>query len=52
MKRFISIIACLAIGCAAWAQTSDSEAFANAEWKITELERGAVAMYAQIPMFN
>lgn len=25
--------------------------FANARWEITELERGAQAMYAQIPMF-
>jgi len=29
----------------------DSIAFANARWEITELERGAQAMYAQIPMF-
>lgn len=36
----------------AWAQDPDSVAFVNADWKITELERGAKAMYAQIPMFN
>lgn len=52
MKRFITIIACLVAYSATWAQTSDAEAFANADWKITELEKGAVAMYAQIPLFN
>lgn len=36
----------------AWAQDSDAEAFAKADWQITELERGAQAMYAQVPMFN
>ncbi len=30
----------------------DSLALVNADWKITELEKGAVAMYAQVPMFN
>lgn len=29
----------------------DSLAFVNASWKITDLGRGAKAMYAQIPMF-
>ena len=29
----------------------DSIAFANAKWEITELEKGAQAMYAQIPLF-
>ena len=29
----------------------DSIAFMNAKWEITDLERGAKAMYAQIPMF-
>lgn len=32
--------------------TADSLAFVNADWKITELDRGAQAMYAQVPMFN
>lgn len=32
--------------------TSDSLAFVNAQWKVTELERGAQAMYAQVSMFN
>lgn len=30
----------------------DSLAFMNADWEITDLERGARAMYARIPMFN
>lgn len=29
----------------------DSLAFSNASWQITDLGKGAVAMYAQIPMF-
>lgn len=29
----------------------DSIAFTNAKWKITDLERGAQALYAQIPLF-
>ncbi len=29
----------------------DSTAFANAKWEITDLGKGAQAMYAQIPMF-
>jgi sugar phosphate isomerase/epimerase/exopolysaccharide biosynthesis protein len=30
---------------------ADSLAFCNANWQITELERGAQALYAQVPMF-
>lgn len=30
---------------------ADSLAFCNADWQITELEKGALAMYAQVPMF-
>ncbi len=30
----------------------DSLALVNADWQITELGKGAVAMYAQVPMFN
>ena len=52
MKRFIFIIAFLVVTATAWAQDPDSVAFVNADWKITELERGAEAMYASIPMFN
>ena len=33
-------------------QKKDSLAFMNADWEITDLERGARAMYARIPMFN
>lgn len=57
MKRqLLTIIFLLAssIGLAAQEHDSksDSLAFLNAEWKITELEKGAQAMYAQFPMFN
>ena len=52
MKKFIFILAALLTVSAAWAQDQDAVAFANADWKVTELERGAQAMYAQIPMFN
>lgn len=52
MKRLILIFGCLMTAASAWAQDPDSVAFVNADWKITELERGAKAMYAQIPMFN
>lgn len=31
---------------------ADSLAFVNAQWKVTELDRGAQAIYAQINMFN
>jgi len=30
---------------------ADSLSFCNADWQITDLGRGAVAMYAQVPMF-
>lgn len=30
----------------------DSLAFVNASWAVTELAKGAKAMYAQVPMFN
>lgn len=52
MKRLLIAIAFLAVSMAAKAQDPDSVAFVNADWKITELERGAEAMYASIPMFN
>ncbi len=52
MKRLITLIIFLAGAAAAWAEDPDSVAFANADWKITKLERGAEAMYASIPMFN
>ena len=31
---------------------SDSLAFVNASWKVTQLDRGATAMYAKLQMFN
>ena len=52
MKRLLITLACLMTAISAWAECPDSLAFANAPWEITELEKGAYAMYAQIPMFN
>ena len=52
MKRLIFIFAALLTAAVAGAQDQDAAAFAKAEWKVTQLERGAQAMYAQIPMFN
>ena len=60
MTRLLRLTLCLAL--AAWAGTvsyaqnsgneTDSLAFVNAQWQVTELEKGAVAMYAQLPMFE
>jgi exopolysaccharide biosynthesis protein len=52
MKRLLITLACLMTAISAWAECPDSLAFANATWKVTELEKGACAMYAQIAMFN
>ena len=52
MKKLFFTLVCLFAASAVWAEDKDSTAFANADWKVTELERGAVAMYAQVPMFN
>lgn len=52
MKRFAITLICLVSAVAAWAECPDSVAFVNAPWQITKLEKGAQAMYAQIPMFN
>lgn len=52
MKRLALTFICLISAAAAWAECPDSVAFATAPWQITELEKGACAMYAQIPMFN
>jgi exopolysaccharide biosynthesis protein len=52
MKRVFFILVALLTAAVAGAQDQDAVAFANAEWKVTELERGAQAMYAQVPMFN
>lgn len=56
MKHLIiSIFFCLSL-MTAWAgepsREQDSSAFANVQWQVTPLERGAEARYAQIPMFN
>lgn len=59
MKYILIAISFLVSMPLAWAQIPqadnskiDSAAFANAEWSVTELGKGAVAMYARIPMFN
>lgn len=52
MKRLLAVIVFLTVSAAAWAEDPDSVAFVNADWKIMQLERGAEAMYASVPMFN
>lgn len=60
MKRLISLVAVTLCAMAATitlsaqssGNSSDSLAFVNASWKITDLGKGAQAMYAQINMFN
>jgi exopolysaccharide biosynthesis protein len=52
MKKIFITLACLFAVTASWGQDPDSVAFVNADWQITKLEKGAQAMYAQIPMFN
>ena len=52
MKKILITFICLASAVAAMAECPDSVAFANADWQITQLEKGAQAMYAQVPMFN
>ncbi len=51
MRKLI-IALLLLFSATAWAGNRDSLAFANADWQVTELRKGAVAMYAQINMFN
>ena len=58
-KRFLLLCAAVGMMAAAFqlsAKTdgaaSDSLAFVNASWKVTDLGKGADAMYAQIQMFN
>ena len=59
MKHILITILLLVSSSVAWAQNpqpdnskTDSLAFVNAKWEITELEKGAQAMSAQIPMFS
>ena len=52
MKKIFFALACLFAASAVWAEDPDSVAFAKADWKISKLEKGAQAMYAQVPMFN
>lgn len=54
MKNIIVLIICLAIGFQAKAgdMKKDSTTFVNADWKVTELGRGATAMHAQMQMFD
>ena len=59
MKHFLISIALLVSSSFARAQApkpeysiNDSLAFVNAKWEITELQKGAQAMYAQVPMFS
>lgn len=59
MKHILIIILLLVSSLFARAQApkpeysiNDSLAFVNAKWEITELQKGAQAMYAQVPMFS
>lgn len=54
MKRLTAFFMALFAMTASMAQNQDSdrEAFTQAEWEITDLGKGAQAMYAQIDMFN
>ncbi len=53
MKRLFFIFCLLVAGAAASAQENrDSLAFVNAEWNVTRLKKGAVAMQAAVPMFG
>ncbi len=54
MKRLTAFFLALFALTASMAQNQDSdrEAFTQAEWEITDLGKGAQAMYAQIDMFN
>ena len=54
MKNIIVLIICLALSFHAKAgdMKKDSTTFVNADWKVTELGRGATAMHAQMQMFD
>ena len=52
MKRILFTAILILSSLAIHAEKADSLAFVNAKWEVTELEKGAQAMYAQVPMFN
>ena len=54
LSVFVALWAIMSSGLSAQTHDSvaDSLAFVNAEWKVTQLEKGASAMYAQVNMFN
>lgn len=52
MKRILFTAILILSSLAIHAEKADSLAFINADWKITQLDKGALAMYAQVPMFN
>ena len=53
MKRVFLILALLGLSLCLWAgNKADSLAFVNAQWNKTDLGKGAVAMQAQVQMFN
>lgn len=53
MKKLFLILALFGLSHGLWADNkADSVAFVNAQWQKTDLGKGAVAMSAQVPMFN
>ena len=52
MKLLLLSILCCTIFGTSEVVKSDSVAFVTAQWQVTELEKGAKLMSAQIPMFN
>ena len=54
MKRILYSLILIAISISAWGSDheKDSLAFANADWRIVEMGKGAVGMYAQLSMFE
>lgn len=54
MKKILTTFIFLIISLASWGKdySKDSLAFINAEWTITKLEKGAVAMTAQVRIFE
>ena len=48
----LAIVCCLINVSLGFAQDQDSLAFIKADWEVVDLGKGAVSMYARIPMFN